>query len=159
MSKQLVIKPEKCVGCRTCELYCSFQHHQQCNPQLAAVTVIAYDEAAIAVPVMCLQCEAASCQKACPVGAISRDEQGAVVMDGNKCIVCKMCLHACPLGNISFSPITRKVFKCDLCGGDPQCAKFCPAGAIQFLEPENDQERKRAVAESLKQVYAEEVVS
>ena len=24
MGKQLLIKPEKCLGCRTCELVCSF---------------------------------------------------------------------------------------------------------------------------------------
>jgi len=159
MSKQLVIKPEKCVGCRTCELMCSFAHNEQFNPQLSAVTVIAYDEAAVAVPVMCLQCEEACCMKVCLVKAISRDEQGAAVMNPSKCIVCKMCMHACPLGNISFSPITRKVFKCDLCGGEPKCAQFCPSGAILYVEPEDETDRKKAVAQSFKEVFGEEVVS
>jgi Fe-S-cluster-containing hydrogenase component 2 len=159
MTKQLVIKPEKCVGCRTCELMCSFGHNEQFNPLLSAVTVIAYDEAAVAVPVMCLQCEEACCEKVCPVKAISRDEQGAVVMNPAKCIVCKMCMHACPLGNISFSPLTRKVFKCDLCGGEPKCAEFCPSGAILFMEPEDDAGRKKAVAQKFKEVFGEEVVS
>lgn len=155
MAKQLIIRPEKCVGCRTCELFCSFGHNGFINPKLSAVTVIAYEEAAVAIPVMCLQCEEASCLKVCPVGAISRDENGTVVMDGAKCIVCKMCLNACPLGNISFSPITRKVFKCDLCGGDPKCAKFCPSGAIQFVDPDAGQDRKRAVAASFREVFGE----
>jgi len=159
MSKQLVIKPEKCVGCRTCELMCSFEHNEQFNPQLSAVTVIAYDEAAVAVPVMCLQCEEACCLKVCPVNAISRDGQGAAVMNPSKCIVCKMCMHACPLGNISFSPVTRKVFKCDLCGGEPKCAQFCPSGALLYLEPEEDFDRKKAIALRFKEVFGEEVVS
>jgi Fe-S-cluster-containing hydrogenase component 2 len=156
MTKQLVLKPEKCMGCRTCELVCSFRHNDQFNPTLAAVTVIDYEQQVVSIPVMCLQCEEACCLKVCPVHAISRDEAGAVVMDPKKCIVCKMCMHACPLGNISFSPLTRKVFKCDLCGGDPQCARFCASGAIGFLDPVSDLDRKKAVADSFRDVFGEE---
>ena len=103
MGKQLMIKPEKCIGCRTCELVCSFGHDQAFNPRNANVTVMAYEEAAINIPVMCLQCEDPCCLEVCPVGAISRNEIGAVVMDHAKCIGCKMCMNACPLGNISFN--------------------------------------------------------
>jgi Fe-S-cluster-containing hydrogenase component 2 len=103
-----------------------------------------------------MQCEEACCLKVCPVGAIERDEQGAVVMNPDKCIVCKMCVSACPLGNISFSPITKKVFKCDLCGGDPMCAKYCPSEAIKFVDPTETPERKKALAGKFKEVYREE---
>ena len=41
--KQLVVKPEKCIGCRTCELVCSFGHYQQFNPRLANITVLEYE--------------------------------------------------------------------------------------------------------------------
>lgn len=156
MAKQLVIKPEKCVSCRTCELMCSFGHTEQFNPRLSAVTVMNYEEASVSIPMMCMQCEEACCMKVCPVGAISRDVNGAAVMNPDKCIVCKMCVNACPLGNISFSPLTRKVFKCDLCGGDPKCAKFCPSGAIQYIDPNESGDRKRAVAEKFKEVFGEE---
>ena len=70
--KQLIIKPEKCIGCRTCELVCSFGHYGKINPKMANVTVFEYDEAAVAVPVMCLQCEEPSCMEVCPMKAISR---------------------------------------------------------------------------------------
>lgn len=156
MSKQLMIKPEKCLGCRTCELVCSFGHYGEFNPTLANVSVMDYEAAAISIPVMCMQCEEAPCMKVCPVGAISRNEKGAVVMDGNKCIVCKMCMNACPLGNISFSPLVKKVFKCDLCDGDPKCAKFCPSGAIVYADPQDGVGRKQAVAEQFKEVFGEE---
>jgi Fe-S-cluster-containing hydrogenase component 2 len=111
------------------------------------------------VPVMCMQCEEAACLKVCPVGAFYQDENGAVVMCDDKCIVCKLCVSACPLGNISFSPINRKVFKCDLCSGDPKCAKFCSPGAIRYVDPTENPERKKAVAESFKEVFGEEVPS
>ena len=159
MSKLLVVNPEKCVSCRTCELMCSFGRVSEFNPRLAAVTVIGYEAAMTSVPVMCMQCDEACCLKVCPVGAITRDEAGVVVMNPDKCIVCKMCVSACPLGNISYSSSERKVFKCDLCGGDPKCAKFCAPGAIQFVDPAEVPDRKKAVAAKLNEVFGEEVSS
>ncbi|MDR3307561.1 MAG: 4Fe-4S dicluster domain-containing protein [Coriobacteriales bacterium] len=157
MTKQLVLKPEKCVDCRTCELICSFEHNGVFNPTLSAVTVFDYAEDVVTVPVMCLQCDEASCAKVCPVHAIKRTEAGEMAIDYNKCIVCKLCVQACPMGNVSYSPLTHKVFKCDLCGGDPQCARFCPPGAIQFVDPADDLDRKKAVAEGFRVILGEEV--
>ncbi len=154
--KQLMIKPEKCIGCRTCELVCSFGHYQQFNPKMANVTVMEYDTAAIAIPVMCLQCEEACCLKVCPVKAISRDENGAAVINYERCIGCKMCMNACPLGNITYNPVLRKVFKCDLCEGDPKCARYCPGEAIVYVDPDAMTDRKRAVAAKFKDVFGEE---
>lgn len=156
MSKQLMIKPEKCTGCRTCELMCSFGHTQKFNPRHSAVTVFAYDEAAVSIPVMCLQCDEAPCVKVCPVGAMTRDEKGVVGVNPNKCIVCKMCVSACPLGNISYSPVLAKVVKCDECFGEPKCAKFCPSGAINYVDAHAGPERKGMVAENFKEVFGEE---
>ena len=78
----------------------------------------------LCIPVMCMQCESPSCMEVCPVGAISRNELGATIINQEKCIGCKMCMNACPLGNIGFNPETKQVHKCDLCGGEPKCAKF-----------------------------------
>lgn len=157
LSKILMISPEKCLGCRSCELACSFNRTKDFNPRQAAVSVITYEEAGISVPVMCMQCEDPACMKVCPVGAISRDENGAVVSDPKKCIVCKMCISACPLGNISFNPVTRKIVKCNLCGGDPQCAKFCPYGAIEYKEgTEANLGRKKVIADKFKELFGGE---
>lgn len=154
--KQLIIKPEVCYGCRTCELVCSFGHYGQFNPKMANCKVFEYDQASVAIPSVCLQCEDAACMKICPVKAISRDENGAYVMDYNRCIGCKMCMNACPLGNISFHPSIRKVFKCDLCGGDPKCAKFCPSGAISFVDTDAESDRRAALSETYKELIGEE---
>ncbi len=156
MNKQLAIKPEVCTGCRTCEVFCSYGKTKSFNPKLSAVTVMDFEEQFVSIPVMCLQCEDPACVKVCTVKALSRDENGAVVFDANKCIVCKMCMHACPLGNISFNPKARKVFKCDLCEGEPRCAKVCPSGAITFIDPTDSPARKKAVAESFRDVFKEE---
>jgi len=115
-----------------------------------------YEAALTSVPVMCMQCDEACCLKVCPVGAITRDGQGVVNMNPDKCIVCKMCVSACPLGNISYSPAGKKVFKCDLCGGDPKCVKYCSAGAIQLVDPTESPDRKKIMADKFKDVFGEE---
>jgi Fe-S-cluster-containing hydrogenase component 2 len=164
MSKQLMLKPEKCTGCRCCELICSYNRDKSFNPRNSSVSVMIYDEAAISVPVMCLQCEEACCVTVCPVNAMYRDEDGTIKCDQQKCIVCKMCVNACPLGNISFSPALRKVVKCDLCAGaagskgdaDPGCAKFCPSGCLVYSDEGDALGRKKAMALALKEVFGEE---
>lgn len=149
MSKQLVVDPKLCKACRTCELACSFGHHGAFNPRLACVTVFHYEQEAITIPLMCMQCDDACCEKVCPTGALQRNADGVVVRDAEKCIVCKMCVQACPLGNISYSPLTKQVFKCDLCGGDPMCAKFCPTGAISVVDPTDVPSKKQLAADKL----------
>ena len=156
MSKILTIYPEKCLDCRNCELACSFSKTGEFNPRESAVNVLFYEETAVSVPVMCMQCEDPACMKVCPVGAISRDKSGAVVPDPKKCIVCKMCISACPLGNISYSFTAKKIVKCDLCGGDPCCAKICPQGAIRYEEAAAASVgKKRVIAEKFKELFAE----
>ncbi|MCQ4635588.1 4Fe-4S dicluster domain-containing protein [Anaerovorax odorimutans] len=157
MAKTMVLQPEKCLGCKTCELVCSFNRTKEFNPQRSAVSVIPYDAAMICVPIMCTQCEDACCAEICPVSAIERNADGAMIVDQKKCIGCKMCISACPLGNMALD--STGVFKCDLCGGDPQCAKFCPSGAIAFKEamPSSLLKRK-ALAEKFKDVLGEEAL-
>lgn len=115
-----------------------------------------YEEAEISVPIMCMQCEDPACAKVCPVGAISRDKNGAIISNPKRCIVCKMCVSACPLGNITVSTVTNKILKCNLCGGDPYCAKVCPSGAIRYEEASTANiSKKKIVADKFKELFAE----
>jgi Fe-S-cluster-containing hydrogenase component 2 len=156
MGKQLIISPEKCTGCRTCEMACSFAKTNAFNPLNAAVTVFQYDDAMISVPVICLQCEDPACMKVCVVGAITKNENGTVLVNAEKCIGCKLCISACPFGNMSFNSEKKVLVKCDLCNGSPNCAAFCTAGAIEFKEATPAElNKKRLVADKLKDLFEE----
>ena len=149
MALQLVVDPKKCKACRSCELACSFGHNGEFNPRLSSVTIFHYEQQCVSVPIMCLQCDEAACAKVCPTGALKRNDDGVVMHDSDKCIVCKMCVAACPLGNVSYSPLKGKIFKCDLCGGDPMCVQFCPTGAISVVDLTEASDKKRQAADKL----------
>lgn len=155
MAKQLVLQPEKCTNCRSCELICSFEHEGAFNPVLSNVTVFDFEESAVSVAVMCLQCDEAACANICPSGALAVEVDGFVSFNQSKCLGCKLCAQACPFGNIAYSPATKTMHKCDLCGGEPQCALWCSTGAITFVDPDEAPSRKKLVAEGLRNAVAE----
>ena len=131
-------------------MLCSMRHHGQFSAELSAVTVIHFTEDKINVPVMCLQCDEASCVKVCSTKALARGEDGVVVHDANRCVVCKFCVQACPLGMISYAPSISGIIKCDTCEGAALCATWCPTNAISFGEPADDMDRKLSVAAGIK---------
>ena len=134
MRKLLLFDASKCTGCKTCEMACSLIQTGVCNPASSRRRTIHFDEDILDVPMQCQQCGIAACMNICPVNAIYMDETtGAKIIDGNKCIGCRMCMIACPFGAMIVDPVVGRIAKCDLCGGDPACAKFCPTGAIQYL--------------------------
>lgn len=155
MAKQLVVDPKRCLNCRTCELVCSFKHTKEFNPRYANVSVFQYENEAVTVPIMCMQCDESACAAVCPTNALTRNADGLIEHDASKCIVCKMCVSACPLGNVSYSPALKAIHKCDMCGGDPECAKFCPSGAILLVDPDEVSDKQQAAADRLKAMVEE----
>jgi carbon-monoxide dehydrogenase iron sulfur subunit len=120
--KILVVIPDRCVGCRRCELYCSFKFYKTHNPARSRIHVIR-SEPYIDAPIICLQC--GLCIDSCPSGAISRNmKTGAIVVNEEKCTGCGLCVPSCPIGMIKVDPVTNVAIKCDLCGGDPENPLF-----------------------------------
>ncbi len=138
MPKQLKIDPQKCIGCKSCELACSLKNETTFNPSVSRISNITFIEGTYSLPynfvTTCKQCADAPCLSSCPIKAISRrkDETKAVVVDRDKCTGCGVCIGTCPFGAIRFDSMVKKAFKCELCGGDPACAQMCPTGAITF---------------------------
>ena len=140
MPKQLRILPQKCTGCKSCELACSLANENELNPSKSRIAAIAFLEGKYPLPYnfvsTCRQCADAPCLAICPVDAIglTHDRSKRVVVDRDRCIGCGKCVEACPFGAMLFSRETRKAFKCELCDGNPACASICPSGAIVFKE-------------------------
>ncbi|MFQ6075160.1 MAG: 4Fe-4S dicluster domain-containing protein [Candidatus Bathyarchaeia archaeon] len=133
----LLVDPDKCTGCRTCEVACSMRHFWECNPTRSMIKVIRYEkqgEYFVSIPVVCQQCETPMCKGVCPVNAIHQDPKtGAYVVNQDVCMGCRLCVIACPVSGISIDPEANIAVKCDLCGGDPLCARFCANGAITYV--------------------------
>jgi Fe-S-cluster-containing hydrogenase component 2 len=146
MQKILFVVPEKCTGCRVCETVCSLYQEKVVNPTRARIQIIKWDNTGIYIPMICQQCETASCETVCPMRAIQRDEKsGALIIDYELCVGCKLCVTFCPFGGAGID-IEGKIIKCDLCKGDPRCVKNCEPEALQYLEASAINLRKRRVA-------------
>lgn len=154
MEKVLVVYPEKCTGCKVCEMICSLHHEDEINPIKSRIHVISWEDEGIDIPMTCQQCEDPPCEAVCPTHAIYRDnETGAMLIKEESCIGCRMCISACPFGAPTVRPDTREVIKCDLCLGEPQCVEFCSSQAIQYIPASKGVLlKKRAVAKKFEEV-------
>jgi MoaD family protein len=132
-----------CTGCSSCEAACSLFNEGVCSPQIARLKIIPRDRGwqknerdTVFDQVICKQCPGVPpCVAACAYDALYRDEKnGAVLIDNQKCTLCRACERVCPYNAIFYSPKLNKMLKCTLCGGDPKCVKFCPVGALEFVK-------------------------
>ncbi|RLF87320.1 4Fe-4S dicluster domain-containing protein [Thermococci archaeon] len=149
--KVIIFEPEKCSGCRTCELVCSVKHTNYADPMRSLIRILKREEY-IFIPIRCRQCEEPWCEIVCPVGAISKDKElGTVTVDYDKCRGCRLCTEICPFGGAQWKVKDRQVMMCDLCKGDPACVKCCPTEALQYVEEDEIPPAKR---EKLFAIYA-----
>jgi Fe-S-cluster-containing hydrogenase component 2 len=155
MGKILMINPDKCSSCKTCELACSFYHEQEFNPAKSRIHALTWERFGVGIPIMCMHCDEALCMEVCVVDAIYYDEStNAVLVDHDRCLGCKLCVSACPFGNITYNTDSKKIIKCDACGGDPQCVKMCPSEAIDYIEDNSvNLSKKKIAAEKFKDLF------
>ena len=152
--KTVFIYPERCIGCKQCEVACAVAHSQTKNLFLAVFEQPAPKprihaepglQLNLSFPNKCRHCNPAPCQGVCPTGAIHRsaDFPEIVLIEARKCIACAM---ACPFDVITYyasaaAPERGNVaIKCDHCierqqgGGEPACVEACKVGALEFGE-------------------------
>ncbi len=155
--KVLMVYPEKCIGCGSCELACSLAHEGEFRPTLSRMNVFRFDTAGSNIPMTCFQCAEPACKAACKTGALWQDDETDVVQfDAAKCIGCRMCVMACPFGNVAYNRAAKEAVKCDQCEGTPQCVAFCPSKALDYLPAEQEiLNKKRDFSEKMRKALAE----
>ena len=143
--KVIAVHVERCMGCKTCELYCATERGSEGKTLLRAVGEEILPQARLRVeggegaclPVQCRHCADAPCLDACLTGALVRDEaRGHVVVRDDKCIGCWTCVMFCPYGVI-FPWVERKfALKCDRCTymEFPVCVDVCPTKALDLVD-------------------------
>lgn len=124
---------QRCSGCRMCEVACSLHHEGRIWPEASRVRVFMFVPG-VDFPHLCTQCHDYPCVEACPVEALSVDDETlAVIVNRERCTSCGVCVTACP-GRVPFlHPGDGKATICDLCGGNPECVKICQEGNWDVL--------------------------
>lgn len=152
-----------CIGCRNCEWACKDAHNLPAGdlesyenreimkntrrPDTTALTVIneyspgKNSNLPVNVKVQCMHCDHPACVSACIVGAFSKEENGSVIWDTDKCIGCRYCMVACPFQIPTFEynkALNPLIMKCDFCfertkeGKLPACVNICPVEALTY---------------------------
>lgn len=92
----------------------------------------------------CQHCLDPACAAACPVAALRRTPEGAVIYDVSVCLGCRYCMNACPFGipRYNWESARPAIQKCNLChprileGKKPGCVEVCPTEATIFGDRE-----------------------
>lgn len=145
--KEIFVRVERCVGCRSCELACAVEHSRSKNlfeaineiPRPRRRIYVEQIEAR-KVPFVCRHCEDAPCVRSCRTGALTQDPITRIVTHNpERCIGCWLCAMTCPYGVINREEERRIAVKCDRCPDrdEPACVNACRTKALIFAEEQD----------------------
>lgn len=136
----------RCIGCNACVIVCKQWYDIPPGP-VKWMRVYQWEKGVfpnvklhiLAIP--CYHCEKPVCIKACPNGALYKEEKyGSVLVEKDKCEGTRKCWLACPYGAPQYAGDKPglKMSKCDMCIGrleqglKPLCVLSCSMRALEF---------------------------
>ena len=151
MGKVLVIDLNTCNGCYNCQVACKDEHVgndwspiAKPQPDTGQFWNKITDMVRGQVPKVkvtylhsiCQHCDEAPCIPACNVDAVYRRDDGAVIIDPDRCRGNQLCLSACPYENVIwFNDSLNIAQKCTFCAHllddgwtEPRCVDACIMG-------------------------------
>ncbi len=141
--RKIKLDKDKCVTCHTCEVACALKHSDADNvndlieifPVPNSRLNIVLKKAKIHLQ-KCIHCKKPKCVEACEEGAITKLDDGVVVIDEAKCTGCWSCIEACPFNAMYKCEDGNIVIKCDLCLDldVPACVSSCHTLALAVEE-------------------------
>ena len=141
-----------CSGCKACQVACKDKHDLEVGRLWRKVYEVSGGDwvqvgdswipniYAYNLSVSCCHCVDPICVDVCPAAAITKREDGIVLIDEDQCIGCRYCEWACPYGSPQYDDASGKVTKCTGCfdlvdaGEKPACVDACPMRALDFGE-------------------------
>lgn len=103
----MVIDLQRCTGCGGCIISCLNENNVQTGVTWAkriTKTVGKFPNVGLDFkPTLCNHCEKAPCVRACPTGAMHKDDGRITAHNPEKCIGCKTCKAMCPYDVISIN--------------------------------------------------------
>src|SRR6516165_6348960 len=117
--RNILFDATKCIGCRHCVQACKDwnDHPRTTLYELSSTNWITMEPPMLEgfSPLWarnsCMHCDFPACAAVCPVEAITKYEEGPVVINQEICIGCEYCIHACPWEVITKNDITSKARK------------------------------------------------
>ena len=104
----MLIDTRKCVGCHACTISCKAAYKLSPGVKYKPVTITEsgrYPNVQVRfTPKSCFQCAKPSCASACPINAITKEPDGIVAMNYEKCLgsTCQRCIAGCPYDALSY---------------------------------------------------------
>ena len=140
----LLFDQSLCIGCKACEQACQAEHgqapHEATRLDQDSFNWVQQVGPETFMRHFCKHCEDPACVSVCPVAALQKTNQGAVIWVASRCLGCRYCMMACPfkVPKYEWRSVNPRIRKCDLCvhrlaeGHPTACASICPTGATLF---------------------------
>ncbi|MBI5880366.1 MAG: dimethylsulfoxide reductase subunit B [Chloroflexi bacterium] len=156
MAKQLgfYFNASACTACKACQVACQDKNNLSAamrwrrvvsygggswvpDPQNAGL-MLPNNVFVYSISSACYHCVNPLCAEVCPAAAISKKDNGLVLINQEQCIGCRYCEWACPYGAPAYDQARAVMTKCTGCddlvaqGKNPVCVDACVMRAIEF---------------------------